>query len=256
MRRPSSNRCRRSRIGLVPSGTTGSRPVEKCDGSETNPSRILDIPGSALPQAAELLTALFEAARDRLSAGRPDQARDYLRLLPRVRRQPLRAWMDLGKMFYGHGEFEAAGKALGIAAAHQPGSAEIQARLALVCLRLEDIPAFEGYLQRALFLDPSNRFALELLADVTRDHGDAAEAARLYSRLLSSRPRSLRLRQSLARCLPRLSAGMTVLNLLSRNRTEASAAPSIPSPGSFLGALGSDGARPACARSDADLPEP
>lgn len=256
MRRPSSNRCRRSRIGLVPPRTAGSRPVEKCAGSETNPSRILDMSPTVLPLVAELLTTLFEAARDRLSAGRPDQARDYLRLLPRVRRQPRRAWVDLGKMFYGHGEFEAAGRALGIAAAHQPGSAEIQARLALVCLRLEDIPAFEGYLQRALLLDPANRFALELLADVTRDHGDAAAAARLYSRLLGSRPRNLRLRRSLARCLPRLSAGMTVLNLLSRNRTEASAAPSIPSPGSSQGTLGSDCARPACAQSDADIPEP
>lgn len=255
MRHPSSSRCRRFRIGCVPAGTAGSRPLGKSAGPENHPSRILDIPPVALPQAAELLTCLFEAARNRLSAGRPDQARDYFRLLPRVRRQPRRAWMDLGKMLYGHGEFEAAGKALGIAAAHRPDSAEIQARLALVCLRLEDIPAFEGYLHRALHLDPSNPFSLELLADVTRDHGDPAAAARIYARLLGAQPRNPRLRRSLARCFPRLSAGMTVLNLLSRNRTEASAAPSIPSPGSPLGTLGSDSARPACARSDADIPE-
>lgn len=256
MRHPSSNRCRRSGIGLVPPGTAGSRPVGHRAGAETRPPRILDIAPAALPCAAELLSCLFEAARDRLSAGRPDQAREYFRLLPRVRRQPRRAWMDLGRLLYGHGEFEAAGKALGIAAAQHPGSAEIQARIALVCLRLEDIPAFEGYLQRALHLDPSNPFALELLADVTRDHGDPAAAARMYTRLLASRPRNLRLRRSFALCLTRLSAGMTLLNLPSRNRTEASAAPSIPLPGSFLGSPGSDCARPACARSDADIPEP
>lgn len=256
MRRPSPNRCPRSKIGLVRSGTTGSRPVEQCAGLESSTPRILIVRPAGPSQATELWTCLFDATRARLLAGRPDQAREYLRLFPRARRYPRRTWQDLGRLLYRHGEFEAAGKALGIAAAHRPGCAEIQARIALVCLRLEDIPAFEGYLHRALLLDPSNAFALELLADVTRDHGDPAAAARIYSRLLGSRPRNLRLRHSLAGCLLRLSAGVTVLNLLSRNRTEASAAPSIPLQESSHGTLGSDCVRPACKRSDADIPEP
>lgn len=228
-------------------GAVGSRPA----GASARPRGTR----TARPFPLDLVAELTRAARHEFTAGRPESASQCLRLINRVGASPARGWRHLGDWYFRHGDFESAGRALGRAAAHRPADATLQASLARVCLRLQDVPSFEGYLARALALDPRNLLALELLAEVARDHGDPAIAAEIYTRLLALRPRDPRFRAALAVCQTRLLARMTVLNLLRRNRMEASAAPSNPLPGSMLGNLGCAHVRPAPARGDADLPE-
>jgi len=52
------------------------------------------------------------------------------------------------------------------------------------CLARDDVPGFESHLEQALALEPEHRGSLLLLAQLQLQHGDPAEAARLFTLLL------------------------------------------------------------------------
>lgn len=192
-----------------------------------------------------LVSAILSAASREFAAARPERADAFLRLLRRVGSHTQGTWRRLARMQLRFGHLEAAGVAFGHAAAFRPRDAALQAQLARICLMLDDIPAFEGYLGRALALDRDHPATLELLAEVNRDHGDPALAAALFTRLLRNKPRCRAYQRSLAQCHCRLGPAATALNLLSRRRTEASVVPSIPLFGPIPGLTGMLRADPA-----------
>lgn len=164
---------------------------------------------------AALVSSLVSAAAREFGEGYPERANLFLRLVHPAVTHPGRTWRQAGQLHFDHGRFEEAGLAFGQAAAFFPSDVELQVRLARTCLHLGDVPNFEGYLQRALTLNPAHPAAIELVADVNRDHGDPAFAARLYARLLRSRDgRRLRhRRRALAECCWRLGPAATVATL-------------------------------------------
>jgi tetratricopeptide (TPR) repeat protein len=66
---------------------------------------------------------------------------------------------------------------------------------------LQDLPAFEAALERALVLDPNCAEALRLLANTSLQCGNAAQAAQLYQRLIALKPDDTSVLLPLAKCL-------------------------------------------------------
>ncbi len=196
---------RRFAMGLLPAGSTFER-------RSRSPSRVVgdaqDVEGPD-----PLVVAILAAVRARLTSVHPESARAFQRLLGRATTKPGRTWRELGRLLFDDDEFEAAGRAFGYAAAYEPDDAGLQATLALTCLRLDDVPAFEGYLQRAFTLEPTNQVALELLANLTRDHGDPKVAAGIYVRLMKVGGRdSGRYFADFGRCLMQSASQATLIH--------------------------------------------
>ncbi|MBE7498730.1 MAG: hypothetical protein HS113_00125 [Verrucomicrobiales bacterium] len=82
--------------------------------------------------------------------------RAFLCLLTLPAQSPADLWQGLGHLRYALGQYEPAGVAYGYAAAYRPRDATLQARLALTCLALGDLPSFHAYRRRALALDPQS----------------------------------------------------------------------------------------------------
>jgi tetratricopeptide (TPR) repeat protein len=176
----------------------------------------LETPPALVPDAAGLVSTLLLAARTHFAAGSYETADAFLKLIPQPGTSPRETWQQLGHLHFSLAEYDAAGRAYGFAAAHSPGDASLQVRLAHTCLRLDDIPSFESYLGRALALDPESPPALQLLADLNRDEGRYAEAAGYYQRLLQETPGHYANLLSLALCHSLAGDSETALDLLQR----------------------------------------
>jgi tetratricopeptide (TPR) repeat protein len=153
-----------------------------------------------VPGPAGLLTALVNAAQEHFAASRFAAANAFLKLIRQPDTQPAATWQQLGHLHFALADYEAAGRAYGYAAAYHPRDASLQVRLAHTCLRLDDIPSFEGHFRRALALEPESAPALQLLADLNRDHSRYADAARFYRELLVRKPDHYENLLSLALC--------------------------------------------------------
>jgi tetratricopeptide (TPR) repeat protein len=123
---------------------------------------------ATVPGPAGLVTTVLAVAQAHFAEGRHALADAFLQLIRQPDAPPAATWQELGNLQFTLGEYEAAGRAYGYAAAYHPKDAGLQVRLARTCLRLDDRPNFEGYLQRALALDPDNSPALQLLAEVNQ----------------------------------------------------------------------------------------
>jgi len=138
----------------------------------------------SVPDAAGLRVTLLEAAKDQFRRGNFIAAQACLELVRRPGADPADTWLALSRLHFAVGDFEAAGRTCGYAAAYRPQDADLQARLALICFRLGDLRCFEIHLARALALDEENVNAWQLLADLNREHGRMDDAARCYRKLL------------------------------------------------------------------------
>jgi Flp pilus assembly protein TadD len=79
---------------------------------------------------------------------------------------PATTWCEAAHLHFALADYESAGWAYGFAAAHRPDDAAIQIRLALTCHQLGDRASAQGYLDRALSLDPLNPQARKLLDEL------------------------------------------------------------------------------------------
>jgi predicted Zn-dependent protease len=187
-------------------------------------------PAAVVPGPAGLVSMVLEAAQANFAAGRYAVADAFLRLIRQPAADPAVTWRELGHLYFAMAEYEAAGRAYGYAAAYDPRDASLQVRLAHTCLLLDDIASFEGYLQRALTLDPESVPALQLLGDLSRDEGLYAEAAGSYERLIQAAPGQYETLLSLALCHSHLGDNEAALNWLQRagRAARGSRAPTQP----------------------------
>lgn len=178
------------------------------------PSAFRQLP--AVPNDAGLVAALLNAAQEHFAAASYAAADAFLKLIPQPVIHPAATWQQMGHLHFSLAEYEAAGRAYGYAAAYDPRDASLQVRLAHTCLLLEDIASFEGYLQRALTLDPAGAPAHQLLADLNRDHGRYPDAARFYLELIVTQPAHYENLLSLALCHSYLGEYEAAMNWLLR----------------------------------------
>lgn len=169
-----------------------------------------------VPGPGGLLATLVDLSQRHFATGHYAAASAFVKLIRQPDPDPALTWERLGHLHFGLAEYEAAGRAYGYAAAYDPKDATLQVRLAHTCLRQDDIPSFEGYLSRALKLDPDNASALQLLADVNRDNGRYTDAARFYGKLLSANPAGYENLLSLALCYSYLGDQEAALDWLQR----------------------------------------
>ena len=185
---------------------------------------------ATVPGPDGLVSTLLAAAQAHFDARDYATANAFLKLIPQPDTQPAATWQQLGQLHFALGEFEPAGRAYGYAAAYQPRDASLQVHLAHTCLRLDDIPSFEGYLQRALTLDPDSSPALQLLADLNRDEGRYADAASYYERLLAAAPGHYANLLSLSLCHAHLGDSEAAVGFLQRATQVARGTPSPATP--------------------------
>lgn len=178
----------------------------------------IDAPPS-VPGVDGLVSALLSAASARFKSVQPKSARAFLRLVRRAESKPGRTWEDFGRLLFEDREYAAAGRAFGYAAAYRPTDAGLQATLALTCLRLDDLASFQGYIQRAIAIDPTNPVALEMLADLNRQYGDPLVGAGLYAALLKGRRGSRAHQVALGQCLAQASSRATLLHFIGRRHS-------------------------------------
>jgi tetratricopeptide (TPR) repeat protein len=107
--------------------------------------------------------AILADAHAQYRAGNATSTRAFLCLLTLRVQSPADLWQTLGHLRYALGQYEPAGVAYGYAAAYRPRDAALQARLALTCLALGDLPSFHAYRRRARSLDPQNLTARQPL---------------------------------------------------------------------------------------------
>lgn len=169
---------------------------------------------ATVPGPSGLVQVLVAAAKKEFAVGRPVRAQAFLDLVRQAGTHPDVTWRRTGELLFEAGEFESAGRALGFAAAFNPADAGLQAQLARVCFCLGDLEAFEGYLGRALALNARHPAALELVAEVNRDHGDPLVAADVFIRLLRERPACTRYLRALDGCWNGLGAAATAVSLV------------------------------------------
>jgi tetratricopeptide repeat protein 21B len=169
-----------------------------------------------VPGPAGLVSTLLAAAQAHFGARDYETANAFLKLIPQPDTKPAETWEQLGQLHFALGEFEPAGQAYGYAAAYAPRDATLQVRLAHTCLHLDDLESFEGYLRRALALDPESAPALQLLADLNRDEARYDEAAGYYDRLLEATPSHYENLLSLALCHSYLGDSDTAMDYLQR----------------------------------------
>ena len=173
-------------------------------------------PLATVPGPTGLLANLVTAAQAHFAATHYATAIAFLELVQFPDPQPARTWQRLGHLHFSLAEYDAAGRAYGYAAAYDPRDASLQVRLAHTCLRLDDVPSFEGYLERALALDPESAPALQLLADLNRDTGRYEDAARFYQELIAVKPDHYENLLSLALCHSYLGDSETAMDYLQR----------------------------------------
>jgi tetratricopeptide (TPR) repeat protein len=161
-------------------------------------------PLPVVPEPARLVGELLQTAATCFQARDFAAADAFRELVPLAAEDPPRAWVQAGHLYFALADYEAAGRAYGHAAAFAPRDAALQVRLALTCLRLNDVSAFEAYLARALNLDPESPAAWQLLADLNRQHGEYARAASCLRRLIERDPAHHGHRVALAECLLQL----------------------------------------------------
>jgi len=169
-----------------------------------------------VPDSAEMVSLLLEAAQEHFTAGCYAAAEAFLKLIRVPDMDPATTWQQLGQLHFSLADYEAAGRAYGYAAAYDPRDASLQVRLGHICLLLEDIPGFEGYLRRALALDSKSATALQLLADLNRDEGRYADAADYYDRIIQATPGQYENLLSLALCHSYLGAQEAAMDCLQR----------------------------------------
>ncbi len=177
-------------------------------------SRSTTAGAARVPGPVGLVRVLVAAAEREFGSGQPGRAQRYLDLVRGAATHPDSTWRRAAELLYQGGEFEAAGRAFGYAAAYDPGDAGLQAELARVCFSLGDLDSFDGYMRRALVLDPEHPLTLELIAEVNRDYGDPVLATDVLIRLLRTRPGATRYLRSLDRCWNRLGAAATAMSLV------------------------------------------
>ena len=153
-----------------------------------------------VPGSGGMMALVVESAQAHFVAGHYAVADAFLKLIQQDDAPPGSIWEQLGQLHFRLAEYESAGRAYGYAAAYDPQNATLQTRLAQICLCLDDIPSFEGYLRRALRLDSACAPALQLLADLNRDHGHYADAITFYGRLVEKQPDDYGSLLSLAFC--------------------------------------------------------
>jgi len=169
-----------------------------------------------VPDAAGLVATILQEAETRFLRGNGVAAESFLDLIRQPTKSPADTWLALSRLHFGEGDFAAAGRTCGYAAAYRPKDAALQAQLALICLRLGEIHSFEIHLARALRLDAENPAALQLLADLNRDHGRPHDAVWCYRKLLARNPRQAGNLLSLARCLCHLGHADEAIAVLQR----------------------------------------
>jgi len=169
-----------------------------------------------VPDFAEMAALLLEAAQEHFTAGRYAAAEAFLKLIRVPDMDPATTWQQLGQLHFSLADYESAGRAYGYAAAYDPRDVSLQVRLGHICLLLEDIPGFEGYLRRALALDSESATALQLLADLNRDEGRYADAAGYYDRIIQAAPGQYENLLSLALCHSYLGAQEAAMDCLQR----------------------------------------
>ncbi len=169
-----------------------------------------------VPGPAGLVSTILTAAQEHFAEASYAVANAFLKLVPQPEAHPATTWQQLGHLHFSLAEYEAAGRAYGYAAAYFPRDAAIQVRLAHTCLHLDDLASFEGYLRRALVLDPESAPALQLLADLNRDEGRHADAIGYYDRLLQAAPNHYENLLSLALCHSYLGESDTAMDYLQR----------------------------------------
>jgi len=120
-----------------------------------------------VPDDGDLVATILTAAHEHFVAERYEAAEAFLGLVRQTDRStdPAETWARFGHLQFAFEDYEAAGRSFGNAAAYHPEDATLQANLALICLRLGDQDNFQGYLRRALLLEPENALALGLLEE-------------------------------------------------------------------------------------------
>ena len=211
--RPGPLTCRSASASFL--SVPDAAPLSFCRGFSFVPV-VPDSPPATVPGPAEMVSILLAAAQEHFANSRYAAADAFLKLIRQTEPPPAARWLQLGHLHFSLAEYEAAGRAYGYAAAYDPRDAGLQVRLAQTCLRLDDIPSFEGYLRRALALDPESPPALQLLADLNRDEGRYAEAAGYYDRLIQAVPEHYENLLSLALCHARLGDHEAALGWLQR----------------------------------------
>ncbi len=181
----------------------------------TPPSSFCNL-APPVPDSVEMVALLLEAAQEHFTAGRYATAEAFLKLIRVPDPDPAATWQQLGQLHFSLADYEAAGRAYGYAAAYDPRDASLQVLLGHICLLLEDIPGFEGYLHRALALDSESAAALQLLADLNRDEGRYADAAGYYDRIIQAAPGQYENLLSLALCHSYLGAQEAAMDGLQR----------------------------------------
>lgn len=184
--------------------------------------------GAAGPEAAKpnghgtvsgselMVRSILAAAHMQYEGGNLGAARDFLILLEPLKAHTSDTLLALGNIHYQLKEYEPAGTAYGRAAGLAPEDASLQAALARTCLKLEDVKGFEGYLGRALQLDPANWDALKLLADANRTAGHWEDAAQAYGQLVRQQPENIEVLLALAKSFYELGDRNTAAECLNR----------------------------------------
>ncbi len=210
------------RSGRFTRRTTSTRSLRNSAAAEPAFGRGFSLHPSAfilpptVPGPTGLVSTLLTAAQEHFVDRSYAAANAFLKLIPQPDTHPAATWQQLGHLHFSLAEYEAAGRAYGYAAAYAPRDASLQVRLAHTCLHLDDLASFEGYLRRALALDPESAHALQLLADLNRDEARYDEAAGYYDRLLEATPGHYENLLSLALCHSYLGDSDTAMDYLQR----------------------------------------
>ncbi len=136
---------------------------------------------ATVPGTAGLVDAILTSAHSHFAESRYETSDTLLKLIPIAVVQPAATWEQLGHLHFSLGEYVAAGRAYGFAAAYAPRDISLQMRLAHICLLLDDIENFKGYLKRALSMEPESTLPLQLAIDLNlaaKRYADAATAHR------------------------------------------------------------------------------
>jgi tetratricopeptide (TPR) repeat protein len=148
----------------------------------------------------DLVQDVIRSAEEHYQAGDFARARQFLQLLDSLAAHTAETLQTAGNLSLLLGEFELAGEALHRALALRPDDASLLVSLALVDFRRQNHPNINGFLARALLLEPENLEALKLLADWHLSQGRITQAAPIYGKLIQKDPRRVEICLCLAKC--------------------------------------------------------
>ena len=144
--------------------------------------------------------AIIQTAEEHYQQRNLAAARQSLLLLDTLAAHTPDTLQTIGNLSLLLGEHEPAGEAYRRALALKPDDVSLLVSLALVDFHLRTHPDFNGFLSRALELDPENPDALKILADWNLGQQRYQAAALTYEKLIGKAPERADFRLSLAKC--------------------------------------------------------